>query len=370
MSIVVMAVSMVHVAGTLAADWLAPARPAPRLMPALGGGITELAIQFHRTRADLFLPVYAQLFAALDPEVAVRVVVGDAEDERQFELARAEWFPGGGGPSVRYAPVGRPITSWARDRLAVLPAPGGPTVLLAPPAPMLGPGARISDWTMPWTLADALGDGFVVRSAPFQFEGGDLIADADRVYVARPLLQRNPDVGADSVIASVRATVGRPVVALGTDGAAVPDHHIGMFLTPLGEGRVAVGDPALGLSLLPPGPLEVGGRQFVPETDLEMLQRFETVVTQLEAHDLVVVRLPLVPSTTPWAWMSYNNVLAEHRAGAPHVYLPTYGVPALDGAATEVWRAEGATVHPIDVSELFWHGGSVRCVTAPVSRRE
>jgi len=48
--------------------------------------------------------------------------------------------------------------------------------------------------------------------------------------------------------------------------------------------------------------------------------------------------------------------------------MPIYGVPALDGRATNVYESLGAVVHPIDVSRLFRLGGSVRCLVAPLRR--
>ena len=65
LALVVLVLSLGHLSVVLGFAQLAPA--GPTLMPAAGGPLTELAIQFHRPDADLFLPVYRQLFAALSP---------------------------------------------------------------------------------------------------------------------------------------------------------------------------------------------------------------------------------------------------------------------------------------------------------------
>ena len=338
-----------------------PDRP---LMPAAGGALTELGIQFSRVDGDRFLAIYAQLFAELDPSTAVHVVVGDAEDQAMFEAARQRWA----SPqrTVTYTVADRPITSWMRDRLAVLEGP----VLLAPPAPMVGPEARANDWWVPWLVADSgvLPEGAWVRTAPFQFEGGDLIGDAAHVFVAPPLLGRNPDRPADAVLAEIAAETGLQVVYLGAD-TPVPDHHIGMFLTPLGDGRVAYADPDLGLEILGDRRALVAGDQTA-DIDLrpERLERFRQVGRELREAGFDAVPIPVLPATERYVFFSYNNALLERRDGTLHVYMPSYGVDDLDRAAAHAWEAAGARVHPIRVDGVFRLGGSVRCLTAPLGR--
>ncbi len=357
--IVLLSANLVFLAGWTA---LSP-EPAPQaLMPAAEGELTDLAIQFHRPGERLFLDVYGQLLQALDPSVTVHVVTADATDEQHFRAAYATWFPDADGPSLRFAHTDKPITSWMRDRLAVVG-----DHLLAPAAPMPGVQERVNDWTVPWTLGEHL-DRPVAQST-WTFEGGDLISGPERAIVASPLFDRNPDVPEHELIALLERDLGRPVLALHD----TPTHHIGMFLTPIGAGRVAVADPTLGLQVLADAGLQpetvlAGGAPIGRVSD-EDLARFTGVAQQLEAQGFDVVRLPVLPTTQDYAWITYNNVLAETRDGRLHVYMPTYGVDALDEAGTHAWQAAGAVVHPIDVEALFRLGGSVRCLTAPVGRQ-
>jgi len=341
-------------------------------MVAAGGPIQELAIQFHRTGAELFASVYRQLFAAMDEGTQVHVIVSDEADRVLFERLRRAWLrEDGHGPGVRYVIVGRPITSWARDRLAVLdPGADGALTILAPPAPMTGVEARANDWLVPWALSEYLGDAASLERAIFRFEGGDLIADADHVYVATPLFERNPDVSAERVLAQLQITLGRPILRIGREGHPSPSHHIGMFVTPLGEGVVLYGDPEMGLALLRDrDALMVAGAPLVIDRTAEARAPFAEVRDALTAAGLRTVALPLLVSDQAHVWLSYNNVFMERRRdGRLHVYMPTYDLPEFDLAARQVYESLGAVVHPIDVSHLFRLGGTVRCLVAPLRR--
>lgn len=338
--------------------------PAPTIMPAAGGAITDLGLQFSRHDGARFLEVYRQLFAELDPAVTVHVVVGEEADRELFDAAVASW---GAGPRVRTVVAGRPITNWMRDRLAVLE--GGS--LLAPPAPMVGAEARVNDWQVPWNLAEGrtLPVDVSVRTAAFQFEGGDLIADGSHVFIAPPLLGRNPDLSTAEVLDRVAAETGLEPVLLGTTGE-VPDHHIGMFLTPLGEGRVAVADADLGLRAVGHADAAVAGDKRI-ELDHrgERVGRFRRVADELRAAGFEVIPIPILPAQERYVMFSANNAVLERRDGQLHVYLPSYDSPRFDAAAERAWEDAGAVVHPIDVSGVFQLGGSVRCLTAPLLRR-
>lgn len=351
-----------------------PPRLAPMgaMMVAAGGPLEELAIQFHRPGADIFLEVYEQLFWALDEDTEVHVLVSDDADLELFEQARQSWLDErGAGPRVSYVVVGRPITSWARDRLAVLdPVAGGPLTLLAPPAPMTGAEARANDWLVPWALGEHLGPGGQLSVAGFQFEGGDLIADDDFVYVATPLFERNPAEDPDRLAAQLETTLGRPVLRLGRPEQPAPSHHVGMFVTPIGDGVVLHGDPALGLELIGDrSELLVGGATLAVDRRPQTQAPFAEVEGALSTAGLSAVALPLLVSDEAHVWVSYDNVLMERRRdGRLHVYMPTYGLPELDGRARQTYEALGAVVHGIGVERLFRLGGTVRCLVAPLRR--
>lgn len=357
----VLVLALVHAALTVACRTPSADEPLV-LMPAAGGSITELGIQFHEPGHERFLPVFARILAELQPGTRVRVVVADEADRRRFLDAVSP----PAGVALSFAETGHPITSWMRDRLAVRTTLEGEPRLLAPPAPMTGPEARVRDWLVPWTLADEL--GVDVAGSRYVFEGGDLIADADRAYVADAFVVRNPEWTEAELLAELAGDLGLPVLRLGSEAHPVPDHHIGMFLTPLGDGRVAVGDPDLALAAVGLGDLVVGGEALALDRAPERLDRFRRVAEELEAAGLEAVRIPILPTLEPYVFLSANNAMLEHRADGLHVWMPWYGVAAFDRASTEAWEAAGAVVHPIDVREVFRLGGSVRCLVAPLRR--
>ena len=83
-----------------------------------------------------------------------------------------------------------------------------------------------------------------------------------------------------------------------------------------------------------------------------------------------MVPIPVVPSTQPFVWLSYDNALVDVREGRTHVIMPTYGVPELDRAARAAFERVGAIVHEVRVDRLFRQGGSVRCVVEPLAMVE
>jgi hypothetical protein len=249
--------------------------------------------------------------------------------------------------------------------MAVLSSPSR-TTILAPPSPHLGAAGRLGDYLVPWDLAGA--EGVEVRVAPFEFEGGDLIADGSRVFVAAPLLGRNPSFERDPqrLVRLLERELGREIIDIGFDGTPVPDHHIGMFVTPLGDGRVVVGDPDLGLAVLPGGLVMVGSRPVEADRREETLERFRNVRRVLELRGIEVIPIPIVPTREPYVFVSYNNSLLEERRDGVHVYMPTYGVGALDAAATAAFERAGARVHPLPAGRVFGMGGTVRCLAVPL----
>ena len=348
-----------------------PAPPAPRLqaVPDSGGRIRSLLLHWSPDGGELVLPTYRDLLAALPDDVELQVAVERAE---HFEDLRRRLGAAGASGLERLRPlvVGRPITIWSRDRF-VTAERDGRTVLIVPAQTFTAAPTRANDWVVPWRLAARPRGRVAAASAPFAFDGGDFVADERRIFATAVLAGRNAGTRwADSAAlqAELSTRFGREPVLLGDRVAEVPNHHIGMFVTPLGDDTVAVGDPRAAAALVEAA--EPGSALATLDADLspETTAKFVRVADELRAAGLRVVPIPLVPTERSYVFLSYNNVLLDDRPDGRHVLVPQYGFPELDAAGRTAWESLGLVVHPIDASGLYANGGALRCVAAVLRR--
>jgi hypothetical protein len=345
-----------------------PEDPPARLVPDNGGPFQELVLHYApQIEADV-APSYRDLLQAFDSRVTVWVAVETREHFSRFKGLLERWRV---GRTSRFKPVvvGRPITTWSRDRYSLL-RQGDRRVLLVRPRPHRGPEPRVNDWQVPFALARAVGSDVTVRKAELIFDGGDLIATDQFVFATSLLMARNAGGSLSDPRRLARwlgAQTGREPVLLGREPDEVPPHHIGMFLTPLGDGVVLVGDPLAGLTLLPKG-----ARLPRPVArDSATLARFQGIARDLRELGFTVKGVPLVPLSDGLTYVTYNNALLERRAdGRLHAYVPQFGIATLDAAGRAAYVREGVVVHPVDVSRIYRHNGTVRCLVNVLRRGE
>jgi len=156
------------------------------------------------------------------------------------------------------------------------------------------------------------------------------------------------------------------VVFLGERDGDVPRHHIMMYLAPLGGRRVLVGDVAWGLRLLDAEPAARGG--LAVERDPATAARFDFAARALAAAGFEVHRAPVVVLAGAGSYVTYTNALFASEAGRPVVYLPTYALPRLDGAAAALYRRLGYEVRPVDVAAIYRQNGSLGCLVNVLAR--
>jgi hypothetical protein len=330
----------------------------PRLVPeTASGALKRIAIHYVPAQDAQALPVWNQLFRALPPTVKVTVAVERAEDFAQFlahmraihaETARFE-------PSI----VGVPLTTWSRDRMAALEDPAG---VLSPPRVSTPSGRRAGDWDAPFAIARDV-YGATPRIAHLVFEGGDLAASPGHVFADANLIARNLARG-DATRAHLEDMLAhelsQKVIWLGENPGEVPEHHIMMYMVPLDEHRVLVGDPRLGRELAPQ--VEADG------AFADHVARFDHVASLLTARGFDVVRIPVVVLPGAGSYVTYTNALFDRDAHGPVVYLPTYGIPELDERAIDLYQSLGYRVDEIDVSTIYRMNGSLGCLVNVMAR--
>jgi hypothetical protein len=140
-----------------------------------------------------------------------------------------------------------------------------------------------------------------------------------------------------------------------------------MYMVPLDDHTIAVGDLAAGRALLARDP---AGAAFALDPDEDAYaRRFDHAAELLAARGFAVVRVPALVLPGGGSYVTYTNALFDRRAdGTRVVYLPTYALPTLDAAGRAFYEARGYEVHPIDVSAIYHLNGSLGCLVNVLAR--
>ena len=361
---------------------LVPARK-DRLVPEdASGHLRRIAIHYVPAMDKRALPVWTQLFEKLPADVEVEVAVEHAGDFDRF-VERMHDAHIGAIERFHAVVVDHPLTTWSRDRMASLAGPNGGGVL-SPPRVTAATGARAGDWEAPFALARDVYHG-KPSIAELVFEGGDLAASHSFVFADANLIGRNlgrGDSTREHLEGALRRQFGQEVVWLGDTPGDVPEHHIMMYMVPLDDHRVLVGDVRAGQKLMPAGAVPV-------DDDIDgHARRFDHVAELLAQRGFEVHRIPVVILPGAGSYVTYTNALFDRCSaslrgaarsgeagpcdrepgGTPVVYLPTYRVPELDDAAARTYEGLGFRVVPIDVSSIYQLNGSLGCLVNVMAR--
>lgn len=338
----------------------------PELVSDADLALADISIHYRSDFHDECLETLRDLMAGLPQEVTVWVVVESLEE---FNFLKNRMEGSASSARLRAVVTGMPITPWSKDRFGTMTAEGNP-VLAIPKARTLAEGPRGNDETVA-ALICRESDDATLKVLPFMFEGGDLLSDQDNIYVPANMVARNEpltDAGKGALLAAIERTFGKTVVHIGDEARDMPDHHIGMYLTPLGNGRLAVADPDMGLQMCRELNIaEVGG--VAVETDPTCYQPFRNVIQLLQDRNIEIVRVPMILTTLPRVYATYNNAIVEERNGVRRIFMPTYGVPGIDQRAAQIFAEQNIEVIPVRVSKLFKHTGSLRCLVGVIRRR-
>jgi hypothetical protein len=341
-----------------------------------GGRITRVVMQYRPDAGPLVASIYARFLSAISDDAEVVWVVGNSSDVDDLKSRLGVSWPAG---RCRAVVVGKEITTWAKDRFTAMQVPGstGFAVLCAPARTRTASPLRTNDQEVPYRLARDPSRLFRARGTDADFDGGDFLAVARHLFAGQAVIEKNaPDAGlrfrsTAELTKYLDRKMGRKITWL--DGA--PDHHLGMFLSVMGR-TAAIGDVRLAEQVAKSHPevraaLQPAGGEADPEFCAELAARLDRVARRMESLGYTVVRVPLLPSATPRAWMSYNNGIVETRDGNTVFYMPTFGAPALDTAAAESFQTKiGCKVVPIDCARVWQFGGSLHCLVNVVERKK
>ncbi|MCC0042715.1 MAG: hypothetical protein H6880_11120 [Rhodobiaceae bacterium] len=403
-----------------AAAWLLIPREqaaSARVLADSGGPLVAVAVSLASARrsalgnADLVSAFVNALPAAVD-------VIALTNDASVFTVA-----PGARRGQVRLVelPPARDFTIWPQDPFVVIEGPHSRGLLLSASF------ERADDDLMARAIGAAM--DMPLRRSALAFEGGNIVADERWIYLGANTVRYNALRLGESdreIARRFAAELGGPVLVVGS--LPQPVAHIDMMLTPLGEGHLVVADLALGARLaraalasdpaavarfestledrfdesagglrspaepavLPPGLM--GATARVARGDRSTEAYLDALAASLRERGFTVSRMPILfavdavageggppPAGAPltadyrgvlgYPMLTYNNVLVEHRDDEPVVYLPQYGLEALDAAGREAWEALGYRVHAVGgyaASALY--GGALRCTAKVLAR--
>jgi hypothetical protein len=350
----------------LANSLCSPGLPQQETGPLLGdgqGALMELVVQAPPAGRQISLATYRAFLQALPSGLTVRVLVEKPEHFTSFETAL--------GPlacELRPLITGHPITTWARDRwLSLEPeSPGRPVTILAPREEA---GARVwperaGDQRVALSIERALIGQVRATRSVLAFDGGDFVADEHTVFVTPAVLRRNLGSSVDTAEALVdhleRITHKRVILL-----PEAPEHHAGMFMMPVGDKTLLVGDPSLAAGLEDSSGWPLSSPDFGQETQA----RFDAVARACTRAGYRVVRMPVVPDRDGRTWLTPLNGILEQRDGKKRVFMPVYdGAMGLAAEATRIWKDLGYQVMPIDCSATYRHFGSLRCLVNVLRR--
>jgi len=344
---------------------IGPRASRARLVPEdASGHLRRIAIHYVPAMDGRAMPVWRDLFAELPGDVRVEVAVTRRDDFDRF-LGALGAAAIGHLDRFHAVVVGRPLTTWSRDRMAALDGPSGGGVLVPPRVPTASAG-RAGDGEAPRAFAREVYHA-PPRVAELVFEGGDLAASGRYLFADANLIGHNlgrGDATRGYLKSALERTFSQEVVWLGDAQGEIPEHHIMMYMVPLDDRAVLVGDVRLGRQL---GGRELDDLALDPDEALHAA-RFDRAAALLAARGFRVIRAPVVVLAGAGSYITYTNALFDRDAAGPVVYLPTYALPTLDGAATRLYESLGYRVVPIDVSTIYQLNGSLGCLVNVMAR--
>jgi hypothetical protein len=331
------------------------------------GEIRELVIQYTPASTHIIHGPYRSFLTQLPAAVTVHVI---CPDRAAFDALCAHV----GSTACKLNPifVDHKLTCWSRDRwVALHPAGESTAVTLLSPQGELAADVwpeRKGDEQIGEGLQDALAPNVIAVRSELYFDGGDLVGDNETYFVTPNVRRRNLQrtVKTEEELEKRLAEVlGRKIVLL----KDAPDHHACMFMMPVGNKTVIVGDPRMARELL--SEAEIAALPIPEGADFgdATLAKFDAVATQCSEAGYKVVRIPLAPGKDGRVFLTPINAILDERDGKRMVYMPRFdGADKINDASTEVWKGLGYEVRPVDCTDCYRYFGSLRCLVNVLRR--
>ena len=145
-----------------------------------------------------------------------------------------------------------------------------------------------------------------------------------------------------------------------------------MYLMPIGNRTVLVGDPRLAERLLAGSPAKGAVDSYLPggpDFSEATAARFDAVAEQCRTAGYRVVRIPVAPGVDGRTYITYVNAILDQRDGRRMVYMPTFGpADVLNRAAAAVWAGQGYEVRPVDCTAASRNFGALHCLVNVLRR--
>ncbi len=339
------------------------------LLSECDGCLRQIVIHYTAEAAAVVAPTYREFLRQLPADVTVHVVCPD-------KLAYDDLLARVGSTACSLSPVivDHAITTWSRDRWLALGASKDQTAVLLCPRSEDGAdvwSAREGDQRVAEDLAAALGPSVSSRRSDLYFDGGDFTADNETVFVRPATLFRNLQRTVETreeLIENLRTLLKRRVVLL----QDAPDHHVAMYMLPIGERRVLVGDPRMARRLLADSPAKANLQSYLPggpDFTEVTAAHFDALARQCKEAGYQVLRIPVVPGVDGRTFVTYTNAILDQRNGHRTVYMPVFrSAEALNRAATAVWTELGYDVRPVECDACGRSFGTLHCLVNVLHR--
>lgn len=355
------------------------------LLSDTSGEIEEIVLQHSSLLSEEVLPTYRDLIGQMEQDTTIHIVCEEPSLAEKLGEIIDEWNIISSDRIV-ISNIEKEITIWSRDRFIMKSgnSDGCVTTVLLPRIPENRDINRHNDKEVPVVISLLYGKSLEIHESALFFEGGNIVTNDSRLFTGYSTLLTQEGKSKDEIIKLLEKEFGKKVLVVGSMSVPEPLWHIDMYLTPISDSLVLLGEPIIERDGLSYGYEE--GMTCRPEDMVALLaeystkdhivtflnglklQSFDYVESQLIQEGYFVERIPITYDENG-SIITYNNVLMETRGNKRIVYMPVYRVPWLDEIATDKYEELGFEVRPIDVSGIYMYDGSLRCMTNVLVRR-